>query len=208
MILLTVLLIVLGFLILLCGVFLLTPLEFGLEIDKTDNNNKTYICFRVFGIPVRIKLNSTVKKTKTKSQKEQESKLSFRNFKENISDFKEIYNTSKKELKEMLSYVKQHLTIKRVDFSIHFGFDNAAATGISTGAIWGMGSFILKVIDSLIGIKKIDMQVNPDFNNKIFEIYSKTILIMRPIHFIIILRQVLKTYKYVNNKIKNIKGGA
>ena len=71
-----------------------------------------------------------------------------------------------------------------------------------------MGSFILKVIDSLIGIKKINMQVNPDFNNKVFEIYSKFILIMRPVHFIIILRNVIKTYSYVKNKINNIKGGA
>jgi len=69
-----------------------------------------------------------------------------------------------------------------------------------------MGSFILKVIDALLGIKKINMQVNPDFNNKVFEIYSKTILIIRPIHFIIIVGQVLKTLNYVNNKINNNKG--
>ncbi len=205
---LTVLLIVLLLLILLLSVFILTPMEFGIEIDKTDGKNKTYICFKVFFIPVRIGLNSKAKKAKTKARKEKESKLSFKDFKENVSDFKEIYNTSKKELKSMLSYVNEHLTISRFDFHIRFGFDNAAATGISTGAIWGMGSFIVKVVDTLIGIKKIDLQVNPDFNNKIFEIYSKTILIIRPIHFIIILRQVLKTYNYVNNKIKNIKGGA
>ena len=204
----TVIFIVLSFLILISGVFLVTPMEFGLEIDKTANKNKTYICFRVFGIPIRISLNSKAHKTKTGTLQEQESKLSFKNFKENISDFKEIYDTSKRELKEMLSYVNRHLTISRVDFEIRFGFDNAAVTGISTGAIWSVGSLALKIVDSLVGIKKINMQVNPDFNNKIFEIYSKTILIMRPIHFIIVLRQVLKTYKFVNNKIKNIKGGA
>lgn len=207
MILLTVVLIVIILLILLTGTFFLTPLEFGLEIDKTANRNKTYICFRVLGLPVRIDLSSAGKDKKQKKVKKKESNFSFENFKEKISDFKEIYSTSKEELKEMLSYVRRHASIKRVDFQIHFGFDNAAATGISTGAIWAMGSFILKVIDTLIGIKKINMQVNPDFDNKIFEIYSKTILIMRPIHFIIILGRVLKTYKYVNNKINNIKGG-
>ena len=118
------------------------------------------------------------------------------------------WKTSKDELREMLAYVRNHVSVNNVDFDIRFGFDNAAATGISTGAIWGMGSFILKVIDSLIGIKKINMQVNPDFNNKVFEIYSKIILIMRPVHFIIILRKVIKTYSYVKNKINNIKGGA
>ena len=181
------------------------PLQFGLEMSKTADKNKTVLYFKIFGIPVKIPLES---KLKTKDKQKEESSLSFENFKENIEDFKEIYKTSKEELKEMLSYVRKHATVNEVDFKIHFGFDNAAATGISTGAIWGMGSFILKVLDSLIGIKKINMQVNPDFNNKIFEIYIKFLLIMKPIHFIIILDKIIKTYTYVKNKINNIKGGA
>lgn len=207
---LTGVLIVIIALILMLGIFFITPLQFGLEIDKTTHHNKTILYFRLFGIPIRIPLK-TASKDENKNQKikqRKESPLSFENFKENVSDFKEMYETSKADLKDMLSYVRHHLSVERIDFEIRFGFDNAAATGISTGAIWGMGSFILKVIDTLLGIKKINMQVNPDFNNKIFEIYSKTILIMRPIHFIIILRKVIKTYMYIKNKINNIKGGA
>lgn len=206
----TVALFVIFALILLFGAFLITPLQFGLEVIKTARKNKTLLYFRLFGIPIKIPIRATAK-SENKNQKikqKKESPISFENFKENISDFKEIYDTSKAELKEMLSYVRHHLSVERVDFEIRFGFDNAAATGISTGAIWGMGSFLLKVVDALLGIKKINMQVNPDFNNKIFEIYSKTILIMRPIHFIIILKKVVKTYMYIKNKINNIKGGA
>ncbi len=207
---LTVALIIIFALILLIGAFLITPLQFGLEVVKTARTNKTLLYFRLFGIPIKIPLKPEAK-SENKNQKikqRKESPLSFENFKENISDFKEMYETSKADLKDMLSYVRHHISVERIDFEIRFGFDNAAATGISTGAIWGMGSFILKVIDTLIGIKKINMQVNPDFNNKIFEIYSKTILIMRPIHFIIILKKVIKTYMYIKNKINNIKGGA
>lgn len=207
---LTVALIIILVLILLLGVFMITPLQFGIEIIKTANKNKTLLYFRIFGIPIKIPLGKASKSRSKKEKKQQkkESSLSFKNFKENLSDFKEIYDTSKDELKEMLSYARKHLSIHNVDFEIRFGFDNAATTGISTGAIWGMGSFILKVLDTLLGIKKINMQVNPDFNNKIFEIYSKTILIMRPIHFIIIISKIIKTYTYVKNKINNIKGGA
>lgn len=207
---LTVALIIIFALILLIGAFLITPLQFGLEIIKTANKNKNLLYVKIFGIPVKIPLKpaSRDEDKKQKDKQRTESPLSFENFKENVSDFKEIYDTSKAELKEMLSYARHHLSVERVDFEIRFGFDNAAATGISTGAIWGMGSFLLKVVDALLGIKKINMQVNPDFNNKIFEIYSKTILIMRPIHFIIILRKVIKTYMYIKDKINNIKGGA
>ena len=206
---LTVALIIILVLILLLGVFMITPLQFGIEIIKTANKNKTLLYFRIFGIPIKIPLGKASKSRSKKEKKQQkkESSLSFKNFKENLSDFKEIYDTSKDELKEMLSYARKHLSIHNVDFEIRFGFDKAT-TGISTGAIWGMGSFILKVLDTLLGIKKINMQVNPDFNNKIFEIYSKTILIMRPIHFIIIISKIIKTYTYVKNKINNIKGGA
>jgi len=207
---LTVVFIIFAVLILLTGVFFITPLQFGIEIKRTSHINKSLLYFKLFGIPIRIPIKSQTKSENKKQKKKQrsESPITFENFRENISDFKEIYSTSKEELKEMLSYVRKHLSVSSIDFDIRFGFDNAAATGISTGAIWGMGSFILKVIDSLVGIKKINMQVNPDFNNKVFDIYSKTILIMRPVHFIIILRKVIKTYSYVKNKIKNIKGGA
>lgn len=206
----TVLFIVLSLLILLTGVFLITPLQFGIEIKRTTHINKSLLYFKLFGIPVRVPIGPRTRNENKiqKKKPKKESPVSFENFRENVSDFKEIYNTSKDELKEMLSYVRKHLSVSRIDFDIRFGFDNAAATGISTGAIWGMGSFILKVIDSLIGIKKINMQVNPDFNNKVFEINSKTVLIMRPVHFIIILRKVIKTCSYVKNKINNIKGGA
>ena len=205
---LTVLLIILAILIILAGAFVVIPLEFGLEIDKTANSTKIYLCFKVFKIPFRIRLNDKEDKKREKKQPKRKEKFSFRAFLDNVETLKEVYRDSKVEIRHMLSYAREHLSINRVDFRIHFGFDNAATTGISTGAVWGAGSFILKVIDEIIGIKKINMQVDPDFNNKIFEIYSKTILIMRPIHFIIIYRRIVKTYKYVKNKINNKKGGA
>lgn len=204
---LTVVLIILFLLILLTGAFVLTPMEFGVEIIRTADKNNLYLRFKIFAIPFKIKLNKK-KKTKDKKPQKKENSLSFEIFRKNVSEFKEIYDTSKDHLRQMLAYVRRHSSVKSVDFKIKFGFDNAATTGISTGAIWGMGSFILKVVDTLIGIKKINMHVFPDFNNKLFEIYSKTILIMRPIHFIIIIRKLVKTYLYINNKINNIKGGA
>lgn len=205
---LTVFLVVLAVLILSFSAFLFMPLEVGLEIIRTGNKNNTFLRFKIFKIPFKIRLNKKTEKKAIKDAEKEEKKLTFSSFKNGISSLKELYAEQKDILKQMLSYTREHSSIKSVDFEIHFGFDNAAVTGISTGAIWGMGSFLLKVVDSLVGIKKINMQVNPDFDNKIFEIHSKTILIIKPIHLIIIVGQVLKTLKYVNNKINNIKGGA
>ena len=204
----SVFLIVIALILLFIGAFLFVHSEFGLEIIKTEAKSDIFIRFNILKIPFKIPLKQKkAKKKAPKKDAKKEEKLSFGNFKENVTALKEIYDSQKSNLRQMLSYTRRHISIKSVDFNIHFGFDNAATTGISTGAIWGMGSFILKVIDSLIGIKKINMQVNPDFDKKTFEIYSKTILIIRPIHFIIIVGQVLKTIEFVNNKINNINKG-
>ena len=113
MILLTVALIIIFALILLIDAFLITPLQFGLEIVKTAHKNKTHLYFRLFGVPIKIPLKpeakSENKNQKTKQRKE--SPLSFENFKENISDFKETYETSKADLKDMLSYVRHHISV-------------------------------------------------------------------------------------------------
>ena len=169
---LTVFLIIMAVLILLFGAILFSPAEFGLEIIKTAHKTLVYLRFKLLKIPFKIPLKQKKSHTKKKTVTTEE-KFSFQKFKENIGALKEVYNETKGELRTMLSYTRNHISVQSVDFRIHFGFDNAAATGISTGAIWGMGSFILKVIDTLVGIKKINMKVDPDFDNKIFEIYSK-----------------------------------
>ena len=150
--------------------FLFTPQEFGIEIIKTDKKGATYICLRFLGIPIKFPIKSDGKSKKAKTEKKE---FSFSTFKEKVLSLKEVYDSSKDELKKTLSFARRELTVKNVDFRIHFGLDNAAATGISTGAVWGVGSILLKIIDSLIGIKKINMKVDPDFDNKVFEIYSK-----------------------------------
>ena len=127
--------------------------------------------------------------------------LTFASFKEHVDAFGEVFEVSKNELKNMLSFARKHLSCKEVDFNIRFGLDDAAKTGIATGAVWTSGTFLLKLIDTLIGIKKIKMNVYPDFNEKKFEIYLKTILIMQPIHFIMIVNQIHDTIKYIKTKI-------
>ncbi len=208
MILLTAVIVLLIALILLLGALLVLPIEFGLEIIKTADKNDLLLHFKILGIPIKIHLKANNSSSGKLVQKKEKSNFSFEIFKNRITAFKEMFDEIKDDLYKMLAFARKHLTIKKVDFNIHFGFDNAATTGISTGVIWGLGSFLLKVFDSLVGIKKINMQVTPDFNNKIFNIYLKTILIIKPIHLIIVVREVLKTYKFVNNKINKIKGGA
>lgn len=200
-------LIILGvvFLILL---LLFMPMRFGIRYEKTAALEKIHVYVSVFGILIRIPIHNkeergtkNTDKDKGKLQERSGQELTFASFKEHVDAFGEVFEVSKNELKNMLSFARKHLSCKEVDFNIRFGLDDAAKTGIATGAVWTSGTFLLKLIDTLIGIKKIKMNVYPDFNEKKFEIYLKTILIMQPIHFIMIVNQIRDTIKYIKTKI-------
>jgi len=203
-------LILLGIILLVVG-FLFLPARFGVRYEKTAQKNKIYAYVSVFGILIRFPLHNKKdskeanKKTRAVSKKRNSgSAFSFEQFQRKIDVLGEVCEVSKDELSSMLSFVKRHLRCHEIDFRIVFGFDDAAKTGITTGAVWTSGTLLLKIIDNFIGIEKINMNVYPDFNQKKFEIYVKTILIMRPIHFIIIVDKVRNTIKFIKNKINNM----
>ncbi len=188
---------------------MIVPLQFGIHYIKTASKKKFYIYGSLFGILIRIPIHTkrdekVNKKLKKKDSLSKEPSLTFEVFQKNVDTFCDIIKVSKNELLDMLSYVRSHLSCKEMDFRIAFGLDDAAKTGIATGAVWTSGTLLLKAIDSLIGIRKVHMNVFPDFNHKRFEISFKTILIMRPIHFIIIYRHIKKTTQYIKNKLSNI----
>lgn len=192
--------------ILLFGVFIFTPTRFGVRYQRTATRNKLHVFVSVFGILIRIPIHTMEEKHARKEAKSAKAKttshLSHETFCQRVQVFKELYETAKEELTDMLAYVRKHLLCKEIDFNIRFGLDDAAKTGISTGILWTSGTLLLKIIDSLIGIKKINMNVYPDFNEKKFEIYLKTILIMQPFRFIIIVRKLKRTIKFIQSNMR------
>ncbi|MBR4874646.1 MAG: DUF2953 domain-containing protein [Clostridia bacterium] len=196
-------LIILAIITVLFAVFLFVPMRFGIRYEKRTSSTKLHIYLSFLGILIRIPYDTDPKrkKKKAKEKTKERKEFSLENFRRNIDAFEEVYVTSKENLLSMLSYVREHLSCKEVDFKICFGLDDAAKTGIFTGAVWTSGTLLLKIIDSLVGIESIKMNVYPDFNDKRFEIYFKTILIIQPFRFIIILRQISDTIKYIKRKI-------
>ncbi len=184
--------------------FAFIPMQFGVRYYKTSSGEKIHIYVSIFGMLLRIPFHNKRKEKIQKSQAERPPAKTFslQTFQQNIDAISEIYQVSKAELSSMISYVRKHLSCKEMDFRICYGTDNAATTGYLTGAIWTSGTILLKIIDSLIGIKKIKMDVNPDFNGKKFEIYVKTILIMQPFRFIIIVKKVMATIAFIQSKLK------
>lgn len=196
-------LILLFFFLLICA-FLFFPMRFGISYEKTNFSEKIFVHISFFGILIRIPINNKKESGKKSEQKLKiapKTAFTFTLFKKNVDKFGEFFKISKDELRTMLAFVRKHLSCSNVDFNIHFGLGDAAKTGIATGAVWASGTFLLKLIDALLGIKKIKMNVFPDFKEEKFEIYTKTILTMRPVYFIIIASKISKTIKYIKTKI-------
>ena len=203
---------ILLFLFVFISLLLFLPMQFGMHYVKTTNKKKILLYLSLFGmlipIPIHTKRDKVDLKERKKARKKQkENKVfSFENFKESVENLKDIYTVSKKELLELLSYVRKHLSCKELDFRVAFGFDNAATTGITTGAVWTTGTLLLKIIDSLIGIKKMHMDVYPDFDHKRFEIGFKVIFVIQPFRFFKMYQSIKRTTKYIKSKqIKNTR---
>ena len=150
-------------------------MQFGVRYKKNATEEKIHIYISIFGILLRFPVHRYASKhaRKKKTLTHTSSNLSLDTFQKTIDSFGEIFEITKNELLSMLSYVRKHLDCKELDFQIRFGTDNAAKTGYLTGAVWTSGTLLLKMIDTLIGIKKINMNVSPDFCEKKFEIYTK-----------------------------------
>lgn len=203
---------ILLFLFVFISLLLFLPMQFGMHYVKTTNKKKILLYLSLFGmlipIPIHTKRDKVDAKERKKARKKQkENKVfSFENFKESVENLKDIYTVSKKELLELLSYVRKHLSCKELDIRVAFGFDNAATTGITTGAVWTTGTLLLKIIDSLIGIKKMHMDVYPDFDHKRFEIGFKVIFVIQPFRFFKMYQSIKRTTKYIKSKqIKNTR---
>ena len=188
-------------LILIVFALLFFKMQAGIEYLHSGKAQKLIVHLRLLGIPIKIRIPLNDKKKakqevkKTENNTQSKKRLTFSRFKNICSGIYSAYSESKNDIKEVLSDLRQKIEFKTVDFKVHFGLSDAAKTGIATGAAWTSSSCLVSVINQMFGIKKIDLNVTPDFNRECFNLYIKSILILRPVHIISI---GLKALKIVN----------
>ena len=180
---------------------LFLKIQAGIEYLHSGKEQKLIVHLCILGIPIKIRIPLNKKKKakkeikKSENKKQSKKRLTFSRFKKICSGIYSAYSESKNDIKEVLSDLRQKIEFKTVDFKVHFGLSDAAKTGIATGAVWTSSSCLVSVINQMFGIRKIDLDVVPDFNRECFNLYIKSILILRPVHIISI---GLKALKIVN----------
>ncbi len=197
--------IIVGILVFLFGLILLLPSQIGIEYENSDGKQRLILHIRLIGIPLKInipvikdaekkkgKTKKVKKSEKTDTPKDSKEKKTFSNFRQTAVNMKDAYNEAKDDMKDILSQIRQRTKFDTITFCLSFGLSDAAKTGIATGAAWASSSCILSVLDHMFDIKKIYLDVSPDFNREHFHLYIKSILRLRLVHIINISIRIIK----------------
>ncbi|MBQ3226136.1 MAG: DUF2953 domain-containing protein [Clostridia bacterium] len=196
---------ILGILLLLLLLFLFLPLSVGVEYWYQDAKQTCFLRLRIFGIPLKIRIpvsEKTKKKEKTPKEEKPKKKLTFSRLKGIFYGIRDAYKETKADIRKLFSDLRKELTVESLMFHLHFGLDNAAKTGIATGAAWASSSCALAAIHQMLSVKHADLNVVPDFNTECMRIYVKSIFRFRPVHIISIGARALKIVNYFIEKIE------
>ncbi len=195
---------VLAFLLLLCLLFIFVPVHVTCTYTLCEKKQFLKLCIKFLGIPIplRISLNQDAKKDKKKKEEKPKQKFGIKRFIAFSKELYAAYQMVKDEFKELLLKLKQDTECKAISFTVHYGTENPALTGILNGAAWTAGTLILKVLDSMLGVPQKKLHIYPNFQKELMEI--EAVLTLRVVVFKL-ARFVLKLLNLVKIMKQNIK---
>ncbi len=176
---------------------LFIPIDAGIEYILKDGISRMYlkiVYLKLFKLNIQIK---TDKEEKQHTKK----KLDATNYLDFIKKIKEAYCITKDEIKNVFTKASEEITFNEVLFDVVFDTGNAAKTGIMTGAVWTGSTFLIKIIDEIFGVNKVNVNVTPYFSSKCFNIHVKSILRLKLVNIIIIVVKILKIINIFKEKI-------
>lgn len=169
----TVLYIVLAVLAVLLIAVLFVKMTLAVSISKAEGEKlKTEFILNVFGCKLDLseladdsKKKTSKKKKSDKSDEEDKPQPTFseklHNLRVNINRGRYTYLLSKK-------YIKRKIKIYNFDFDMTFGLDDAAHTGVATGAAWGSIYNVFGFVSNLFTVKSHKFTITPVFDRECF----------------------------------------
>jgi len=208
---------VLFFKIMLCIIILLAvllsiPFYIELWYKKNAVDNIAEVKLKIFGITITLVPSKPKKDKKEKPKKSEsddgEKEDFFEKFKIKFDNWLDAFSYIKKDIAGILDYLTRKLVvIKQISFAMIFGFDDAAINGIMTGVFNGVVYNILGFANRHITIKKWNVNINPDYYAKRFDIDTQCILRIKPVHIIVVAFKVLKIYFKLRKLSKRLNKG-
>ena len=96
---------------------------------------------------------------------------------------------------EIGQYLAGKIIIEELVLKLRFGDSDAARTGIETGLIWAAIGGITAAANNFFTVEKpIEVDVMPEFNQKMLDLYINGIIRTRVAHIIIAAIMALRIY--------------
>lgn len=185
---------ILIFLVLFTAVLSFMPISAEVYYEYINKVQKAEITFRLFKI-IKIKFPVKLNKEKKADEKKNEDKkesFSLSKIKKLFSDITDAFCDAKSDIYALFSSLSKHLVINKVLFETEYGLSDAAKTGMSYGAVWGVVSSMLSAVDNFSEIKKLTLNICPVFDRECFNMRTNCIISLKLAHIISIGVKILK----------------
>lgn len=144
---------------------------------------------------LKLKIYPKPKKTENKHEKSKETtpdKKDF-NLKLILKLIKESKSVITSFLNDFVSYlIKNGIRVRELNISGKFGTGDPAYTGILCGGVYASVYNIIARLENGTGLKKHEVNLNPDFDTACFEFGMYTELVTRLWHFLVLMIIALK----------------
>lgn len=174
------------------------------------NNGYFRIIFRSGLIRVSVdsktveRLSAKRKAAGTKKKTEKEEKDPHEKFFDKVDRIKEKYLALRTVADIFLRCVRYKISFSGIYIRVKYGTGEAASTGMLYGAVWALIGSVYSFICRYFYISFPEVDMEPDFNRKIFEPELKGIITARPVHIIIAVIRSLRAYRnHKNSKNEN-----
>ena len=126
-----------------------------------------------------------------------------------LKQAKEFFSVLQDLLHILLEHVKKYVTIKKVRISYTFGFSDAAATGIFSGAVYAVVHGFLAYLDSAFKVQEHQVEIQPDFNQPRQEFAAELVVRILMVHLVTLVFKLLGTglkgYQLLKGKQEAVK---
>lgn len=107
---------------------------------------------------------------------------------------KYVWHKSKKK-------IRKTILCERLVLNLSFGLDDAAQTGIATGAVWAGVYNVISFLSNFASLREPEIKINPVFDDECVEFDGQCIIAFRIVNIISTLITVGINYYFVNKKL-------
>ena len=138
------------------------------------------------------------KKTKKKENSQPE---------ENSGFFQKVSKYYKAFLKIKYTYIKskpkirRNISVDRFMLNLKFGMDDAAQTGMATGALWAGVYNVVAFVAGIVRLTEPEITITPDYERQKLEFEFESIMRFRLVNIINVLITLGINYYFINKKL-------